>query len=189
MIKKARKYIMKCRLSSWIIVGFISGCTFNFELTSQRTALENQVMGVYQELDDEVFLLSTMRGARNQISEKVGPNGSVVSNRRNQEFNRDDIEELKEKGIVGERWDGLLEQVEANSSQRTGVYPMELIKLLINEENSDRRNIWRYVLSRIPEGSGVTLDQIGEAYGRGQWDKAVTGFWLKSKDGIWHKKS
>jgi uncharacterized protein YdbL (DUF1318 family) len=189
MIKRSTEHIMKYTVFYWTMVGLSSGCTFNFELTSQRTALENQVMGVYQELDDEVFLLSTMRGPRQQRSQKPDPSGSVVFHRRNQEFNRDDIEELKEKGIVGERWDGLLEEVGGDNSNKDGVYPRELVKVLVNEENSDRRNIWRYVLSRIPEGSGMTLSQIGEAYGKSLLEKAVPGFWLKDKNGVWHKKT
>ena len=135
-------------------------------------------MGVYQELDDEVLLLSTMRGSNHQTRQDSGGNSSVLFHRRNQEFNRDDIEELKQIGVIGERWDGLLEEVKDKSNKKNDYYTMELIRTLINEENSDRMNIWRYVLSRMPEGSGMTLRQIGESYGRVQLEGAVSGIWL-----------
>ena len=33
-----------------------TSCSFNFELTSQRTALENQILGNYKELDDDLIV-------------------------------------------------------------------------------------------------------------------------------------
>ena len=179
---------MKPALISYLVIVFTSACTFNFELTSQRTALENQVMGVYQELDDEVLLLSTVRAVRESASENQGAKATVIFHRRNQEFNRDDIEELKEKGLIGERWDGLLEQLGKNIARQKEHIDDPLSSLLIKEENSDRKIIWGYVLTKIPEGSAISLSQIGEAYGKAQWEKLGHGGWFKNQKGVWQQK-
>lgn len=43
-------------LSILFACAYLSGCAFNFDVTSQRTALENQVMGSYKELEDELVM-------------------------------------------------------------------------------------------------------------------------------------
>ena len=53
-------------------VFFLSGCTLadvKVNVVSQRTALENQVLGSYNSLSDEVLLVASVRG--------VEPSGTI----------------------------------------------------------------------------------------------------------------
>lgn len=166
-----------------------AGCTFNFELTSQRTALENQVMGVYQELDDEVLLLSTMRGPDNKRARSKGLPGDVLSHRQNQDFNRDDLEELKDLGLIGERSDGYVALVEPAKDQGKDRAARLLANTLVREENKDREAIWQHILKKIPNAPSMGVKQVGRAYGEMQRTKLRVGQWYQNDHGTWEKKS
>src|SRR5687768_18459876 len=88
------------------LAGLLPACTFSFELTSQRTALENQVMGSYRELEDDLVLISSVRGETTGGKTVSTRQKKALDARQNQEFNRDDVDELKLKGLLGETNDG-----------------------------------------------------------------------------------
>jgi uncharacterized protein YdbL (DUF1318 family) len=165
------------------------GCTFNFEITSQRTALENQVMGVYQDLDDEVLLLSTMRSPPNGNASSKKIAGEMLEHRRNQQFNRDDIEEMKDRGWIGERVDGHLGIIAKNLVSSKHPKEMALLQALINEENHDREAIWAHILTRISDASSYGIKQVGRAYGDMQRSKLSVGQWYEDENGVWRKKA
>lgn len=165
---------------------FLLGCTFNFDLTSQRTALENQVLGAYRDLDDEIILMSTMRGPQSESASetrKVAPR--VVDQRRNQEFNRDDIEELKDLGVVGETRDGLLALLPTSKRQKGADAQAPLAALLVAEENRDRRLIWQHIIRRSRNLTLQDLPKVGRTYGDMQVTKVSPGQWYQSHAGDW----
>ena len=62
--------LMKYSLATLL---FVSGCTIQFDVTSQRTALENQILGTHKELDQDVVLISSVRA--------VDKDGTIKTNK------------------------------------------------------------------------------------------------------------
>lgn len=175
------------------LLSALTGCTFNFDVTSQRTALENQVMGSYKELDDDLILVSSVRGSRKPAATaQLSPEKRrALDARENQEFNRDDIDELKDRQILGEAASGELALVPDHPG-RTGdavaAKVMQLAKALVDEENRDRAVIWRRIIDANANLSANDLPDVRRTYAKLQRDQARPGQWLQDEAGVWRQK-
>ncbi len=94
----------------------ISGCTLakvDVNVVSERTSLENQVLGTYNSLSEDMLLVASVRG--------VAPTGKIDAPPRHTPeqvdairametiaFHADDVETFKRFGWVGENQEGLL---------------------------------------------------------------------------------
>lgn len=167
------------------LVMALAGCTFNFELTTQRTALENQVMGAYKELDDDLILVSSVRGGKQAKTEMSPGHRRALDARENQEFNRDDIDELKDKQIVGETAGGTLALVPKAAGDAKDV---QLAQTLVAEENRDREEIWKRIIESNENLSAKDLPEVRKTYAKLQRDTTRPGQWLQDESGNWQKK-
>lgn len=95
---------------------FFSGCTLaklDVNVVSERTSLENQVLGTYNSLNQDMLMVASVRG--------VSPTGTIDTPPRHTPeqadatraletiaFHADDIELFKRFGWVGENREGLL---------------------------------------------------------------------------------
>jgi hypothetical protein len=78
-----------------------------------KTALENQILGSYEELDNDVLLLASVWSIDEKVKLKPAteiPKGKLNALRvmQRQEFNQDDIQDFKNPQVAGEGNDGLL---------------------------------------------------------------------------------
>src|SRR5512138_1784204 len=96
----------------------LGGCTLakvDVNVVSERTSLENQVLGTYNSLSEDLLLVASVRG--------VSPTGKIdAPPRRSPEqqdatraletiaFHADDLEAFKRLGWVGENREGLISQ-------------------------------------------------------------------------------
>jgi uncharacterized protein YdbL (DUF1318 family) len=106
-----------CKIS--LLLGlalFFTGCTLakvDVNVVSERTSLENQVLGTYNSLSEDMLLVASVRG--------VSPTGTIEAPPRHTPeqvdatrametiaFHADDIETFKRFGWVGENQEGLL---------------------------------------------------------------------------------
>jgi uncharacterized protein YdbL (DUF1318 family) len=164
-----------------LALGALPACTFNFELTSQRTALENQVMGAYKELEDDVILASSVRapgGPKPVLSESKR---RAVDARQNQDFNRDDIDELKDKEMLGEANDGNLALLEKGKGLKLAVQ-------LVGEENKDREEIRRRVIDANSNLSEANLPEIRKLDAKRAREELRPGQWYQDEAGAWQRK-
>src|SRR5688572_5441341 len=127
-----------------IAAAITSSCTFNFEVTSQRTALENQVMGTYRELEDDLVLISAVRAPK--AGAAVSPHRQrALDAKQNQDFNRDDIDELKTIGVLGETAGGTVALLPPSIGKAADSAAARLAAQLVVEENRDREVIWKRI--------------------------------------------
>ena len=106
-----------CKISLLLGVAFFfTGCTLakvDVNVVSERTSLENQVLGTYNSLSEDMLLVASVRG--------VSPTGKIEAPPRHTPeqadatrametiaFHADDIETFKRFGWVGENQEGLL---------------------------------------------------------------------------------
>lgn len=168
------------------LLPWLTACTFNFEVVTPRTALENQIMGSYKELEDDLILVSSVRaGAKQAKTEMVPGKRRALDARENQEFNRDDIDELKDKQIIGETSGGtvaLLPKAEGDGKD------LRLAQLLVVEENRDREDVWRRIIEANENLSAKDLPEVRKTYAKLQRDSAKAGQWVQDEGGNWTKK-
>ena len=174
------------------ISGFIlfTGCTFNFDVTGQRTALENQVMGSYRELDDDLILASSVRATT--------PNKKVMSTSRkkgldaklNQQFNQDDLAELEDLEILGESSNGAVVLLPTTVSHKPPATKsqLELAKQIIDEENRDRSSIWQRIIESNPNLAAKDLPQVRKTYANMRRQALTSGQWYQDDAGTWVRK-
>ena len=87
-----------------------TGCTLakvDIDVVSERTALENQVLGTYNSLDNEMLLVASVRGVDSKGNIKKPPKKSqehkdAIEAMQIQSFHADDLQALKKLGWVGE---------------------------------------------------------------------------------------
>jgi uncharacterized protein YdbL (DUF1318 family) len=176
---------MTCKTLALVLPFVLSGCTFNFELTTQKTALENQVMGSYRELEDDLILVSSVRAGKQAKVDLSPSKRRALDARENQEFNRDDLDELKDKEIIGETASGTLAMLPKATGETKDV---RLAQLLVGEENRDREEIWKRIIESNENLSAKDLPEVKKTYAKLQRDTARPGQWVQDEGGNWVKK-
>ncbi len=179
----------------WLLSVSISSCSFNFELTSQKTALENQVMGSYKELDDEVLMLASVRGVNKDGKVKEAKAASQSAQtaqkaKQNQDFNRDDLDELKEKKLVGEASDGTVTKLPKGVGLLEKASPKEIkfADQIINEENRDRAIIVSRIIESNENLTAKDLNETKKVYRKTLVELSPVGTWVQSENGKWEQK-
>jgi len=94
----------------------LSGCTLaevKVNVASERTSLENQILGSYNSLSEETLLVASVRGVdplgRIQTPQKKsGEQQDAVTAMQVLSFHADDVDAFKRLGWVGENNQGLL---------------------------------------------------------------------------------
>src|SRR5512138_1196966 len=94
----------------------LGGCTLakvDVNVVSERTSLENQVLGTYNRLNDELLLVASVRGVSPTGKIETRPERSpeqqdAVNALETIAFHADDLESFKRLGWVGENREGLI---------------------------------------------------------------------------------
>jgi uncharacterized protein YdbL (DUF1318 family) len=171
---------------------FLTGCvSAKINVVDERTALENQILGSYQELDRDMQLLASVRAVDSGGETQPPPSYTqqrreAIVARQTQQFNQDDIDELKKAGCIGEAKDGTLAARPCDRSTDKSV--AERLERLVASENQARGVILRFAVTTSPDLTEKDLPQVTEAYARMQREKAKTGEWIQQASGKWVRK-
>ncbi len=92
----------------WLVLVFVAGCggpLVGVTVVDERTALENQVLGTYEELNREVLLVASVRyidpkGKLKKSAEIPSGKKKVIRALQRASFNKDDIDQYKEQGVL-----------------------------------------------------------------------------------------
>lgn len=132
----------------FVILGlFISSCTVSIpdiKITGEKTALENQVMGEYAKISEDAWMIASERSAEG--IRITADRRDVVEAVRDREFYRDDVNELKIKGIFGESANGLLEFVDTNRLDRLDETTRKNAFMVLEQENKSRSLIMQRII-------------------------------------------
>ncbi|MBM4250351.1 MAG: DUF1318 domain-containing protein [Deltaproteobacteria bacterium] len=182
-----KRVIVKSKHLLFVLVCVVGlpACTFNFNVTGSRSALENQVMGSYKELDDDLILASSVRGPNVPVVRKP-----AVDARLNQQFNQDDIGELADLGLIGETSTGMVVLLPSTLASGAKVSPsqLQLARKLIGEENRDRAIIWQRIIAANPNLHASDLPEVQKTYAKIRRQVLAPGQWFQDDRGTWQKK-
>ena len=86
------------------------------------------------------------------------------------------LNQLRQSGVVGERFDGLAVLREGGASSKA--------RAVVNQVNKKRRQIY----AKRAKQQNVPIDQVGRVYAKTILGKAPKGTWFLEQSGRWRRK-
>jgi len=166
-------------------------CTIHapeMKFTGEKTALENQILGTYNQVREDVWMVASVRAANpdSQIT-LSDEKRAVLTAIQNREFNKDDIDEFKRDGAAGENAKGFLEirplpRLESDADYR------KLVEEIVAEENRDRQIIMQRIVDINPAVQATGVTEVEKVFAKLNRDSAKAGEWIQLPEGEWVKK-
>ncbi|HIJ36724.1 MAG TPA: DUF1318 domain-containing protein [Deltaproteobacteria bacterium] len=193
---------MKRSCQKFIITSvlFLSGCTLadvKVNVVSERTTLENQVLGSYNALSDEVLLVASVRGVEPSGTVKTAPRRSreyqnTVEAIETIAFHADDVELFKRLGWVGEDNQGFLisfsmdkGNVPAEWKNSADRFKEEEFSAIVKDVNGARKVVMQRVIDTNENLTKEDLPEIRKVFGKLNRENALPGDKIQNEDGSW----
>ena len=175
------------------LFSLLAGCggpLVGVTVVDERTALENQVLGTYQELNQEVLLVASVRyidpkGKLQPTPEIPQGKKKVIRAIQRASFNKDDIDQFKQQGILGENNVGGLTLLAADKVEAD---KKAFVDNLVQEENTDRTIIMQRVIETNEKLSEKDLPRVQKMFAALNRDKARVNDMIQLDGGEWVKK-
>ncbi|GAB4296846.1 MAG: hypothetical protein Fur0034_06330 [Desulfuromonadia bacterium] len=183
------------------LIVFCAGCTLatvDVGIISERTSLENQVLGSYNRLSEDLLLVASVRG--------VTPTGTIATPApRSPEsrdataametiaFHADDIETFKRLGWVGENLEGLLTtfprvvpaDLPPELKRFVTLYSDDEFRQVVEETNQARETVMKRVIQTSDRFTSADLPAIRRVFARMNREKSPRGTRVQTEDGRW----
>ena len=166
----------------------IQGCTLakvNVEVVSERTTLENQILGTYNALDREMLLAASVRGVDENGRMKIPPKKSkgrkdAVEAMQIIDFHSDDMRRFKDLGWVGENRDGLIDVLGMEKTSVSeelkdfaeGIKKQELDSI-VSHTNNARETIMQRVIDMNETLSDEDMPKIRQVFADMNAEKCI----------------
>lgn len=178
----------------------LTGCTLakvDVNVVSERTALENQVLGSYNKLSDDVLLVASVRGVDPTGKIKTPPRKSreyqnAVTAVETLAFHGDDVDAFKRLGWVGENNGGLLTTFPMNREKApddlqafAARYPQDEFLSVVKQVNQAREVVMMRVVETNADFTEKDLPQIQKVFAKLNRENALPGEKIQKEDGSW----
>jgi len=168
-----------------------AACTIHtpeMKFTGEKTALENQILGTYNQVREDVWMVASVRAANpdSQIT-LSDEKRAVLTAIQNREFNKDDVDEFKRDGAAGENARGFLEIRSLPRLEKDADY-RKLVEEIVAEENRDRRIIMQRIVDINPAAQATGVTEVEKVFAKLNRDGARPGEWTQLPEGEWVKK-
>jgi uncharacterized protein YdbL (DUF1318 family) len=160
-------------------------------LTGEKTSLEKEILGTYHLMREDTWMVASTRAV---TAVPEGPAAAMSPEKkrsldalRDQEFNKDDVDEFKRNGFVGETKDGRLE---ARPSEELSRIPdtAKLVDEIVQEENAGRRIIMERVVELNDALKRAVPGDVSAVFAKMYQENSPAGSWIQKPDGSWVKK-
>jgi hypothetical protein len=179
----------------------LGGCTLakvDVNVVGERTSLENQVLGTYNSLSEELLLVASVRG--------VSPTGTIEAPpRRSPEqqdatraletiaFHADDLDAFKRLGWAGENREGLISpfprEVPKNLPRElqsfATLYTEAEFRQVIDEVNQSREVLMQRVVQTNENFTARDLPAIRKVFAKINRQNSAPGTRVQADDGTW----
>jgi uncharacterized protein YdbL (DUF1318 family) len=177
---------------SWIlIIMTVFACSIKapeVRLTGEKTSLEKEILGTYHQMREDTWMVASTRGVAEKSSVAMSPEKKrSLDALRDQEFNKDDVEEFKKNGFVGETKDGRLL---VRSSEELSRIPetAKLVDEIVQEENAGRQIIMERVVELNDALKRAVPEDVSAVFAKMYQENSPAGSWIQKPDGSWIKK-
>ncbi|MEX2492199.1 MAG: DUF1318 domain-containing protein [Nitrospirales bacterium] len=182
-------YLFAGSFALTILIG-CGGPLVGVTVVDERTALENQVLGTYQELNQEVMLMASVRyidpkGKLKKTAELPPGKKEVTRALQRISFNKDDLNRFKALGVVGENTTG---GVTLLSPDKVPVKDQPFLDNLLKEENEDRLVVMHRVVETNETLTPQDLPKVHKMFAALNRDKAIKGEWVQLENEQWVQK-
>ncbi|MFQ5485945.1 MAG: DUF1318 domain-containing protein [Desulfobacterales bacterium] len=186
-----------------VILILMFGCTLakvKVEVLSERTTLENQVLGTYNSLDREMLLAASVRGVDSSGQIQQPPRQSqeyqdTLAAMQVQAFHADDIETFKRLGWVGENNTGLLTAFVTQKGHEPDDlkafaerYTAAEFNSVVKQVNNARKTVMHRVVELNENLTDADMPEIEKIFWKINIENALPGEKIETEDGTWIKK-
>ena len=167
------------------------------EVKGSQRSLEEQVMGAFDQVGQEVYVLAGVRsvdpvsGAPKAPPPMTDSESRALAARRRMEFNRDDVLSFKRQALAGEANDGLLVTFPADMGKlkTADARRYSLVTDVVREENEDRAVVMQRIADTNPALAGdAGLAQVRSVLAARYRQEAEAGMKVQLPDGAWTTK-
>jgi uncharacterized protein YdbL (DUF1318 family) len=171
-----------------LLPALTSGCiTTTVVNIGQKSSLEKQLMGETEPLNEDELLVASVRDLTSpEASATDALTQRALAARKRQLFNRDDIDELRAAGCLGEALKGMLAGRPCDTLKDADA--TKLRERMIEEENADRNAIIDWAVSVDPVLTRTDRPQVEELYHRLLLERAKPGELFQAPDGSWTRR-
>ena len=178
-------------MAALVLALFLSACSIHtpeMKFTGEKTALENQILGTYQQVEEDVWMVASVRAANpdSQITLSEEKR-TVLTAIQNREFNKDDVEEFRRDGVAGESANGYLE-IRPHERVNTDPEYKKLVERIVEEENRDRKIIMQRIIDINPNIQASDQAEVEKVFAKLNQDSAKPGEWIQLAGGEWVRK-
>ncbi len=181
----------------------LTGCTLakvNVNVASERTSLENQILGSYNSLSQERLLVASVRGVDplgriRTPPKKSGEQQDAVTAMQVISFHADDVDAFKRLGWVGEDNRGLLSalamdknNVPADLKDFATRYGRKEFDSVLGEVNAAREVVMRRAIETNASLTPADMPRVRAVFAKLAADTARPGDKLQTADGRWTVK-
>lgn len=194
---------MKTLLYLILLALALTACTLakvDVNVVSERTALENQVLGSYNALTQDVLLVASVRGVDPLGNVKATPKRSreyqdSVTAVETLAFHEDDVSAFKRLGWVGENIQGRLtpfpmqrEKVPDDLEAFASRYQQAEFDAVVAQVNKARDVVMQQVVETNPDLTEKDLPRIRLIFAKLNRENALSGEKIQQEDGRWTVK-
>ncbi|MFO7891828.1 MAG: DUF1318 domain-containing protein [bacterium] len=175
-----------------VLILLYTGCSIKapeVRVTGEMTALEQEVIGTYNQMKEDTWMIASTRDEKDTTVEvSVSPEKKeVLEALQNQKFNKDDIDEFKMKEYVGEKNDGTL-MIRDLKEFQLDTEKKKFIWELVTQENQDREIIMNRVIELKSTLKDSNRESILRVFSQMYQEESVKGTWIQTPDGTWKRK-
>ncbi|MBN1782015.1 DUF1318 domain-containing protein [bacterium] len=158
-------------------------------VTGEMTALEKEVLGTYRQVkEDDTWMVASTRSEGKAQTEELSPEKKrVLKAMQDQKFNKDDIDEFKQKGYVGENNQGFL-SIREHEDLNADDTKMKFVEKIVTEENSAREVIMDRVIELNDTLKNAVRENVMTIFAQMNQDNSPAGTWIQEKLGDWIRK-
>lgn len=168
----------------------LTGCTIKtpeVTFTSERTALEKQILGSYRTIEEDAWMVSSVRSSEGREIQIPESKRRVLEAFANRKYNADDIEDFKRDGVVGENLSGFLTLRSTSTYDEDADY-RALVNRIVAEENRDREIIMDRIVEINSAVNPLDPEAVARVFAQMNRDASAPGTWIQLEDERWVKK-
>ena len=181
----------------------LAGCTLadvKVNVASERTSLENQILGSYNSLSEETLLVASVRGVDPLGRIQAPPKKSqeqqdAIAAMQVLSFHADDVDAFKRLGWVGEDNQGLLKSFGLTRDKTpdelkdfAARYRQQEFDSVLREVNAAREVVMRRAIETNAQLTRADLPKVRAVFAKLAADTSQPGDRLQNPDGSWTVK-
>jgi uncharacterized protein YdbL (DUF1318 family) len=174
-----------------VIVLLSAACSIKppeVRLTGEKTALEKEILGTYHQMREDTWMVASTRSTEEKPQAAMSPEKKrSLEALREQEFNRDDVEEFKKEGYVGETNEATL-LVRSSEELNQNPKKMKFVEEIVLEENTNRKVVMERVVELNDALKRAVSKDVYSVFAKMYQENSPSGTWIQKPDGSWVKK-